>query len=138
MAWLLSVLEVVWSSYIYRLLSARRAERAIAGLWAMRGSKRSHKGGGQVRPLTHVGNPRGVWEVREARASGPTYLGTLRDMGLTESQEASGVSLRLNSGDGLPPLPKKCHPEPSLEALRRSERLKNVDKSDAIPLPIFH
>ena len=36
------------------LLSARRVERAIAGLWAMRGSKRSYKGGGQVRPLTLI------------------------------------------------------------------------------------
>ena len=32
--------------------ATRRVERAIAGLWAMRGSKRSHTGGCQVRPLT--------------------------------------------------------------------------------------
>ena len=34
------------------MLSARRVERAIAGLRAMRGSKRRNTGGGQVRPLT--------------------------------------------------------------------------------------
>jgi len=54
MAWLLLVFEVVWCCHIYILLPARRVERAIiAGLWAMRGSKRRYTGGGQVRPLTH-------------------------------------------------------------------------------------
>ena len=32
--------------------ATRRAERTNDGLWAMRGSKRSHSGGCQVRPLT--------------------------------------------------------------------------------------
>ena len=44
--------------YIY--IDSRRiaVERAIAGLWAMRGSKRRKFGGGQVRPLTPMHLPR--------------------------------------------------------------------------------
>ena len=52
MAWLLTVPYVLIGSLSLYILSAWRFQRTSAGLWAMRGSKRSYTGGGQVRPLT--------------------------------------------------------------------------------------